>query len=152
MNTVASETPGTTPKPAAEKPSTVGAAKTSPAKKPGGAALDETIWPQVLQALKQKHNTLYGVVRMAQPAFSRAGIVTLSFAFAFHQKRLDENSNRQKLADIIYELTGVEVTVECLLDKTASPPKVTPAAAKTPQPASLTTISNIFGGGELLES
>ncbi len=116
------------------------------------ATLDGTVWPQVLLALKQKHNTLYGVVRMAEPSFSEPGIVRLTFAFAFHEKRIKEASNRQKLADIIQELTGKVVGVECQLDKSARPPKIIVPAAKTPPPANLTTISNIFGGAELLES
>jgi DNA polymerase-3 subunit gamma/tau len=116
--------------------------------------LDKTTWLAVLQELKQRHNTLYGVVRMAQPDFGDDGQLKLSFAFAFHQKRLNENANRQKLADIIYELTGQTVAIECLHDKLATPPKAPSASATETEPAGkdLTAISNIFGGAELLES
>ena len=123
-----------------------------PAKTTGSKALDASSWPEILQELKRRHNTLYGVVRMAEPDFSEAGVLKLSFAFAFHQKRLDENANRQKLADIIHELTGKAVSIECLHDKNAAPPKV-PAAAVEIQPDNdLAAISNIFGDAELLES
>ncbi len=115
-------------------------------------ALDASVWPRVLLALKQKHNTLYGVVRMAEPSFVGKGIVRLTFAFAFHEKRIKETANRQKLATIIEELTGQVVSVECALDKQARPPKVVVATTKLPPPADLTAISNIFGGAELLES
>lgn len=71
----------------------------------GSAAFDDAIWPKVLLTLKQKHNTLYGVIRMAQPNF-QDDTLELAFAFAFHEKRLKESSNRQKVADVIYELTG----------------------------------------------
>lgn len=114
--------------------------------------LDDSIWPNVLLALKQRHNTLYGVVRMAQPSFSDAGVLRLAFAFAFHEKRIKEAANRQKIADIIHELTGEVVTVECSHDKSAVPPKMALPAAKIPAPADLTAISNIFGSAELLES
>ncbi len=120
--------------------------------KVGGTALDDTIWPQVLQLLKQRHNTLYGVVRMAQPTFSPDDTLTLKFAFAFHEKRIREASNRQRLATIIEELTGQIVTVECVLDKTAIPPKSLPGLVDTTLPADLSAISNIFGDAELLES
>ncbi len=116
------------------------------------AVLDETIWPAVLQTLKQRHNTLYGVVRMAQPDFSLSGELTLAFAFSFHQKRITENSNQQKLADIIEELTGQVVRIGCRLDKTATPPQ-NPIIDVVPViDSDLTAISNIFGDAELLES
>lgn len=135
-------------KPAAAKP-----AVTSPKPKAtDGKALDEAVWPDVLQELKQRHNTLYGVVRMAQPDFSDSDKLKLSFAFAFHQKRLNENANRQKLADIIQELTGKTVSIECLHDKHATPPKAAAATTQKPPDNSLSAISNIFGGAELLES
>ena len=67
---------------------------------------------------------LYGVVRMAQPSFLPDGTLQLAFCLRFSPKTHKENANRQKLADIIHELTGQTVAVECLLDKTPSPPKV----------------------------
>jgi DNA polymerase III subunit gamma/tau len=108
--------------------------------------LDKTTWTEALQTLKQRHNTLYGVVRMAEPDFSEAGRLQLSFAFAFHQKRLNENANREKIAAIVEELTGQVVKVEGIYDQSAKPTPV-PAAS-----ADLTAISNIFGNAELLES
>jgi hypothetical protein len=121
-------------------------------KAPISGVLDEAVWPNVLQALKQKHNTLYSVVRMAQPDFSEAGTLRLIFAFGFHQKRLKENGNQQVLIDTIEELTGQPVRIDCLLDKDAKPPKTAPAAAAPPASQELSAISNIFGGAELLES
>jgi DNA polymerase-3 subunit gamma/tau len=119
----------------------------------GSAALDETIWPEVLAGLKRKHNTLYGLVRMAQPDFTEDGL-KLTFAFAFHEKRLKESSNRQKIADIIEELTGQKISIDCAVDKDATPPKVsvTEAVSDSEAKGDLSAISNIFGGGELLES
>ncbi|HVX57570.1 MAG TPA: hypothetical protein VHA37_07610, partial [Candidatus Saccharimonadales bacterium] len=122
----------------------------------GDAPFDETVWPRVLQTLKQHHNTLHGVVRMAQPAFLPDDTLQLTFAFAFHEKRLKEAANRQKLADVLYELTGKTVKVECVLDPSAKPPKL-PADAEshaetTAADPGLDAISNIFGAAELLES
>ncbi|MEK7059477.1 MAG: DNA polymerase III subunit gamma/tau [Patescibacteria group bacterium] len=142
------------PKPA----NTDKAAADKPKKATPNLALNEEAWPAILKELKQRHNTLYGVVRMAEPNFSEKGKLKLSFAFAFHQKRIKENSNQQKLADIIHDLTGQTVTIECLLDKAAKPPK-SPSPEAQPEPApkapdnnNLTAISNIFGEAELLES
>jgi DNA polymerase-3 subunit gamma/tau len=129
------------------------------AKTDGASKFDEAIWPEVLKALKKQYNTLYGVVRMSQPDFSEENKLKLSFAFSFHQKRLNESSNRKKITDILYDLTGQAIDIECLVDKSAQPPKLAIEVDKseektTRQAASgdLSNISNIFGNAELLES
>ncbi len=128
------------------------------AEPPNAQPLNIQLWPAVLKALKQQHNTLYSVVRMAQPDFSDDGNLKLAFAFKFHQKRLNENSNRQKLIDIIYKLTGQTVALESLVDKAAQPPQIIVEAETTtidlPRSvdSDMSAISNIFGDAELLES
>jgi DNA polymerase-3 subunit gamma/tau len=121
------------------------------AAKPGThAALDTKIWPDVLSSLKGRHNTLYGIARMARPEFTAKGL-TLACAFPFHQKQLQDSKHRQALSQIIHDLTGESVEITCIVDKSvkSEAPKV--ANAKPAEPAALSTISNIFGGGELLE-
>jgi DNA polymerase III subunit gamma/tau len=130
------------------------------------AVVDEAIWPQVLAELKKKYNTLYGVVRMARPAF-HDNTLELGFSFAFHRKRLSEAKNQQIVANIIKDITGQSVIIECV-DSKESPAPITAAAEvaqasaeivepvsapkKTKDSPDISTISNIFGGGELLES
>jgi hypothetical protein len=70
-----------------------------------------------------------------------------------------ESSNRQKLATFITEVTGRDVNVECLVDESAKSlkaksdqPNAKPTEVKTEDKGDLAAISNIFGGGELLES
>lgn len=108
---------------------------------------DLASWPQVLNALKKKHNTVYSIARMGQPSLGEDGTLVLAFAFSFHQKRINETKNRKMLLDTIQELTGQVIHLECTFDKELAQ---RPAQA-APEPA-LNTISNIFGGGELLES
>lgn len=117
----------------------------------GTAELGSDIWPEVLTALKQKHNTLYGVIRMAEPEFGANGSLKLTFAFPFHQKRGNESANRQKLADIVQQLTGQAIKIECVLDPNAKPADISPVVKKADN-GHLSTISNIFGEAELLES
>lgn len=109
-------------------------------------------WQQILAALKSKHNTLYGLVRMAHPDFSKKGELCLTFAFDFHRKRLTDPQNQQKLRAVIKQVTGQSLKLECLLDKNATFEPAT-AVSGQPKPASesLANISNIFGGGELIE-
>jgi DNA polymerase-3 subunit gamma/tau len=130
------------------------AAKTT-AKQP----FNSEVWPDVLKALKKQYNTLYGVVRMSQPNFNDNKL-KLAFAFSFHQKRLSETANRQRLVGIIQDLTGQTIDVEFVVDKAAQPPKITVGIEKeatTPSKdgknnGELSAISNIFGNAELLES
>ena len=145
--------PGSNSKKAADKPDPKKAEKTAPAPITTAKAkaspvstnvpLDDNLWPQVLTALKAKHNTLYGVARMAQPELD-GDTVRLTFAFGFHKKRLNEAGNRQKLMDIMEQMTGQRVNIECVVDEAS--------VASEPVAPDLSTVSNIFGGGELLES
>jgi DNA polymerase-3 subunit gamma/tau len=123
----------------------------------GSTSLDASNWQEVLNILKKQHNTLYGIVRMAQPDFGTPGTLTLAFNFAFHQKRANEAKNRKVIGDAIVAVAGGPVEIICIQDAEAVPPKVTivrpaPTKADSPQTESLASISNIFGGGELIQS
>ncbi len=116
--------------------------------------LDEDLWHKALQKLKLKYNTLYGIARIAGPRFSDNEL-TLVVSFPFHQKRLDEVRNKQIVSDIVGELAGTAVVVKCELD-----PKYKPTNFYNPRPQvasektnddTFDSISNIFGGGEVLE-
>lgn len=114
-------------------------------------------WPDVINEIKRTYNTLYGILRMAQPSFSDT-TVTLTLAFAFHQKRLNEPKNRQVIAEAIEKVSGATPEILCIVGEKTTPPDVPrtseslPEVPDAPEPNSLGTISNIFGGGELLES
>ena len=82
-------------------------------------------WGEVLDLLKKRHNTLYGVIRMAQPQLIEDQTLQLQFSFAFHQKRISEPANRKILIGIVKEVTGTTYAVECIHNKEARPPKLT---------------------------
>jgi hypothetical protein len=120
--------------------------------------LDADTWPQILDILKKQYNTLYGIVRMAQPDFSKPGALHLSFGFAFHQKRANEAKNRKIIQDAVTAVTGENVQISCTYDSESKPGQPalarTKTAATTETPATanpLSTISNIFGGVEMVE-
>jgi DNA polymerase-3 subunit gamma/tau len=138
----------------------------------GEMLLTEKAWDIILGALKQKYNTLYSIIKTATPHFE-PGKVTLELGFAFHQKRLNEVRNKQILSEIISGVTGSEVQIVTKIgaSKPAPPPPPLPpadgemvhsvndATATAPPPVAekasvgdVDTISNIFGGAELLES
>lgn len=119
---------------------------------PPDVPLDSVIWQQVLDALKKKHNTLYGIVRMARTSIKTDKVI-LRFKFAFHQKRINEAKNKQILVDILQNITGKQVQISCILDKSMetepqNPPKSKP---KPKDSSALDTISNIFGPSEMIE-
>ena len=110
------------------------------------------VWPNVLASIKTKHNTLYSVLRMGKPSLA-GQTLTLTFAFGFHQKRVNESKNRQLLNTAIeqYSLPPAE---SIFLVKEQPPVVKTQAepVQNAGQTADIETISNIFGGAELLES
>jgi DNA polymerase-3 subunit gamma/tau len=117
--------------------------------------LDATTWQEVLNITKKQYNTLYGIIRMAEPDFSTSGTLRLAFGFAFHQKRANESKNRTIISDAVTEVTGQNFEVICTYDAdaTAAKPVLTTGAGSTPAvpKESLSTISNIFGGVEMVE-
>jgi DNA polymerase-3 subunit gamma/tau len=155
-----------------------------------GALLSAESWEIILNALKQKHNTLYSIVKTAQAHFE-PGTLTLEFGYAFHQKRLRDAGNKQALLNIVQDVTGSGIQIKSVLGSkpnatsqppplpaytgeivhsatsAATPPAPNPQTPETaagdsspgssksepkPQNDSIKTISNIFGGAELLES
>jgi DNA polymerase III subunit gamma/tau len=116
--------------------------------------LNDALWKEVLATIKKRHNTLYSIARMAVPIFSNDK-VTLCFRFPFHQKRLSEPKNSQLIVDIIQQITGKPVSLDCVLDPSVSATLTAKKPAKKEQAAakdtSLDTISNIFGEIEMLE-
>lgn len=113
------------------------------------AALNDSTWPEILNCLKKEYNTLYGVLRNAKPVYG-ADSIELQFKFAFHQKRLNEAKNRQIIANFIKQITGKDVSVVCSLYKPESASE--PALVAVATPAALDSITDIFGGGEVMST
>ncbi len=130
--------------------------------------LNDESWEMVLKALKTKYNTLHSVAKTAQPHYT-PGKITLEFSHAFHQKRINEARNKTILSEVIAGVTGSAIHIECIIGEGR---KIIPAPAPLPpadgevvhnveEPTPLPedkpndpvdTISNIFGGAEVLES
>lgn len=117
---------------------------------PASALLfDVDRWPEVLENIKKTHNTLYGVLRMANVSTSDEGLV-LTFNFAFHQKRINDQKNKQVIIDAVEAVTGNGVILSCIVgEASAAKPIIAP---KSDAPSSIEAISNIFGSAEVLES
>lgn len=136
---------------AAQEPPTIAPAE---ATEQPGVPFDDNAWQEALNALKKQYNTLYSIARMASPRLLPDGHLELGFAFAFHSKRLSEPKNRKIVSDAVFAVTKQPLEIVCLVDPTLKPGSVKPSSSGdssgTAEP--LAAISNIFGGGELLES
>jgi hypothetical protein len=83
--------------------------------------------------------------------------VTLSFRFKLHYSKVNDAKHSSVIAQVLHDVTGREYTIACKLNEEVT---ATPKAQvisnnstyTTKDSSALSTISNIFGGGELLES
>jgi DNA polymerase-3 subunit gamma/tau len=123
--------------------------------KPAGPVDEQNIWPEALNILKKRYNTLYGIVRMATPVFRDGNELDLVFDFAFHQKRVNDSKNKQLLSNVLSEVTGENYSIECQLAAKPSKPK---AQEETPLKLSsdtvnsdLDNISQIFGDAQIVD-
>ena len=141
--------PPTPAQPAVDQPSSLGRR----------IPVDDKLWPAVLDELRKTHNTLYGIIRMAQPAFYQGGL-QLGFTFPFHKKRVAENKNKDVICAVIKDLTGQDIAVHCVLIDKDKPSESgipdfddSPALtiAEKPQDPAVAAISSIFGGAEILD-
>lgn len=110
------------------------------------SALEVTdFWENVLEALKTKNRTLYGVARMAEVKEEKDSL-TLSFNFAFHVRQMNEN--KSILSEIVMKINPIISQIN--ISQTASrPPK---GEVSLPKNEALNSITNIFGSSEVLES
>ena len=140
-----------------DQPLSIDASVDPPADEPHMVAGDFSLalWPEVVAQVKARAAALYTALRLAEPQFD-GNVLSLSFQFPLHKKKVNEARHLKFISDVIEELSGAKVEVRCQLaeKKASSASKVKPlanslAAEKSPE---LATINNIFGNAELLES
>lgn len=147
------QAPKSTPEPVAAEPQTTPSAPVEPAKSTeaditpqptdstdtGDTLFDPSMWPQLLAAMK-KHNTLHSILKSAEPHFS-GNTITLEFAFAFHQKRINESHNKQIVADIAKGLCGEDIAIVCLVAE-GKPKPVMPVDGEVSHTVKATNVSS----------
>lgn len=114
--------------------------------KPQKLVADTEVWNEMLQKLKVQNNTLYGIARMAQANLAD-NTLTVDFKFPFHYKQVNQAKNKSIIMAILTNLghENLELVVN-LQTETSKKVEATPAADP------LSSITNIFGDGEVLES
>jgi len=161
LNTQPAKTSTQEPKPTKiEKPDTAPAepikksepkAKTAPKQivKSDGSVAEW--WDSVLSNIKSINNTLYGVLRMAEPSVED-DTLHLKFGFGFHKKKADDTATQSKIHDAVLTVTGKSFRITTVHDASLGKQ---PSKPKDPEPAKgsdLSSITNIFGGGEVLDA
>ena len=109
------------------------------------------VWNELLNDLKKKHNTLYGVLRMAEVT-QDSDKLALTFKFSFHKKQVDSPQNTSvlnKYLETFFGKSGFETKVDKSKENS---PKSTVSPQKIEAPGLVESVSNIFDGAELLES
>ena len=118
-------------------------------------------WQQILTLVRDQAASLYTALRLAIPSLD-GDTLELAFQFPLHQKKVNQATHKDLIAKIIEEQSGQKLTINCMLNRNnqSSPDpaetfsKISASAPAPPEPTSnvVQTISNIFGGGEVLES
>ncbi len=115
----------------------------------GAKTFDADAWEQVVILSKSKAASLYTALRLAQPNIYKDKLV-LDFEFPLHQKKVNQAHSKQLISDLIRDVSGQKVMVECIVDK--KPGKTEVIAQQETAPHGYNAITNIFGASELMES
>lgn len=105
-------------------------------------------WPAVLDSVRKRNNTLYAIARMAEVHETDSNI-RLVFTFPFHYKQMQESKNRSLFSSVLKEVSssGKELQIEL-----ASANEKTEKQESSKTNIDLSSVSNIFGSHEVLES
>lgn len=112
---------------------------------------NDDAWLDILAALKAKNNTLYSIARMAHHEF-RSDKLILTFNFAFHHKQMNESKNKTLINEVMMNVAPHIKSIQMeLSDKNAAKP-MSNNVQLVPNNSAHSSITNIFGGAEVLES
>ncbi|HEY5268071.1 MAG TPA: DNA polymerase III subunit gamma/tau [Candidatus Saccharimonadales bacterium] len=107
------------------------------------------IWEKTLADLRLKYSTLYSIVKLSKMDFDGQKII-LRTKFPFHQKTLNEKKNRDILNNLIHKISDKNFAIEVIVDKNIDT-DIEEEIKDEALDLDITSISNIFGGGEVVE-
>lgn len=127
------------------------AMKESKTKKPSNLKINNEVWKQLLDTIKIKYNTLYGIMRMAVPEFKSDSII-LTTKFDFHKRLLNDPKNQLIIIETIRDITGNETEIRAVVNKDIELESRDERAKELVEVnESLSNINNIFGSSEVVE-
>ncbi|MCA9346617.1 DNA polymerase III subunit gamma/tau [Candidatus Saccharibacteria bacterium] len=107
-------------------------------------------WAKMLEDIKGKHNTFYGLLRMAKVDDSEDPI-RLIFQFDFHKKQVDSAQHATILRKYMTKHFGNHEYKTVVIKSTEKTKSSTQTPQKYDVSGDVSNISNIFGGAELLD-
>ncbi len=113
---------------------------------------DEEAWLRVLDKIKQSNNSLYAVLRMAEAGLNGSDdVVILTFQFAFHQKQVGNQRNKQMVESVLTAELGQPIRLKLIVDKDLGT-QTTEEVEKLVEvdDEQLSGIMDIMGGGEVV--
>lgn len=116
-------------------------------------AFDQEAWMRVLGKIKQTNNSLYAVLRMAEAGINGSDdVVVLTFQYAFHQKQVGTQRNKQIVESVLSGEVGQPIRVKLVVNKDLegqTTEKVEKLVEKVDDDQ-LSSIMDIMGGGEVV--
>ena len=83
-------------------------------------------WQELLSAIRPRNLSLEALLRSGRPVGVEGGAVLIGFAHQFHKGKVEEETNRRTVEEVLAQLFGRPVRVRCVLAPTASSPQRRP--------------------------
>ncbi len=121
--------------------------------------LTDDLWHHIMAEAKDNGPTLYTLIRQAMPYFDvEKQLLTITFRFPLHQKRLDEQRHKQAFGNVLQKIWGGVPEMQIIVNKDAVKhiKPATPRAAEDieealPEEAKATSsVMDLMGGGEVV--
>ena len=149
LNPVEDKKPTKTPEKIAEIKPVIEAAKEVVKSLNSGKV--EKLWQETLEKIKGQHNTLYGILRMADLRITKPLELSLGFQFPFHMKRASEARHLEVITKTLKLISGKDYAIQFVKRTMESPkPDKQKPVAEKKESAALNTIRDVFGEAELL--
>lgn len=110
-------------------------------------------WKNVLGDIKKTHNTLYSILNNAEAAFSNEEYsIILNFRFPFHLKKAGEAKNQEIIKSAIknHMSDNYGVILKKQTKEAVKADKKTVSAVKAQSDSVISSVINVFGGGEVV--
>lgn len=126
---------------------------------PGGklSELTDDLWAQIMAQVKECGPTLYTVIRQAIPFFdTEKQLLTMTFRFPLHQKRLEEQRHKQEFLKILQSVWGGVPEMQIVVNKNAvkhikpASPSAQPVEGALPSDETASNVLGLMGGGEVV--
>ena len=72
-------------------------------------------WPQVIAKVKEKNFSLFSFLRIGRPAAVVDGTLQIGVRYDFHARQIHELKNRHVLQEVLADVLGASLGVECVI-------------------------------------